>query len=84
MTFPRLAFTGIGIALVATLSGCTRLVIDEYEATALTTYTWRVEYRETESDKLPRYPEFASNSLLNANGEPPDAAVAGASASPDG
>ncbi|WP_017660942.1 hypothetical protein [Baaleninema simplex] len=74
------AFTSISIsvALVLTLPGCTSLVIDEYEATALTTYTWRVPYEETTSDKLPRYEEFASNSVLNVNGERPEGAVGNA------
>jgi hypothetical protein len=51
---------------------------NQYEATALTTLTWQVKYSiDSADDKHPRFEEFASNSLLNRNGEQPKDAVIG-------
>ncbi|MBW4663099.1 MAG: hypothetical protein KME01_02690 [Chroococcus sp. CMT-3BRIN-NPC107] len=48
----------------------------QYEATALTTYTWQVEYAVNPgSDNLTRLETFASTSLLNRNGIKPENAV---------
>lgn len=67
-----------GIALLFMLPGCSVVTTDQYEATALTTYTWQVEYSlEPGSNKRPRFEQFASTSLLNRNGLRPDEAVTG-------
>lgn len=65
----------VGLVLAITLNSCTRLTIPEYQATALTTYTWRVEYFISPNERLPRAEEFASSSLLNVNGIKPEGAV---------
>ena len=62
----------MGLVLAIALNSCSRLIIQEYEATALTTYTWRVEYFISPHEKLPRVEEFASSSLLNINGKKPE------------
>ncbi len=50
----------------------------QYEATAQTTLTWQVKYSmNPTTEKNPRFEEFASNSLLNRNGEKPKDAVIG-------
>lgn len=66
------------ISFVPTLTSCTNLTIDQYEATALTTYTWQVKYTDDlASDRPPRLETFALNSLLNRNGLKPVDAVTG-------
>lgn len=65
----RLTIASCFLALV--LNSCTQLIIDEYQATAVTTLTWRVEYYIGDNSKRSRWEEFASNSLENINGEPP-------------
>jgi hypothetical protein len=60
------------------LSSCDTVTTDQYEATALTTLTWQVQYStDPVNDKQPRFEEFASNSLLSRNGEKPQHAVIG-------
>ncbi len=60
------------------LTGCDTVTTDQYESTALTTLTWQVQYStDPVNDKQPRFEEFASNSLLNRNGEEPKDAVIG-------
>lgn len=66
----------VGVAVV--LSSCDTVTTDQYDATALTTLTWQVQYStDPVNDKQPRFEEFASNSLLNRNGEKPQDAVIG-------
>jgi len=60
--------------LLFTLTGCNNIVTDRYEATALVTYTWQVAYTN-QREKFPRLETFATNSLLNQNGQKPDGAV---------
>lgn len=62
--------------LLLTLTGCNNILTDRYEATALVTYTWQVPY-SNKREKFPRQETFASNSLLNRNGEKPEGAVTG-------
>ncbi|MBD2355966.1 hypothetical protein H6G41_15275 [Tolypothrix sp. FACHB-123] len=57
-----------------TLSSCSTVTTSEYEATALTTYTWRVQYIDEPS---PQFETFASTYLLNRNGLKPEGAVTG-------
>ncbi|MBD2055910.1 hypothetical protein H6F88_07740 [Oculatella sp. FACHB-28] len=67
-----------GVTLGCIVSSCTTVATTQYEATALTTYTWRVEYTTDPSDRRrTRTEEFASTSLLNQNGEQADGAVTG-------
>ena len=64
--------------MAVTLSGCDTVTTNQYEATALTTMTWQVQYSTSPgNEKQPRFEEFASNSLLNRNGEKPKEAVIG-------
>jgi hypothetical protein len=77
----RRLFTAlVGLPLVFGVSACTTTMTNEYEATALTTYTWQVDYTTTVGgggDRPPRVEEFASTSLVNRNGQQPDEAVTG-------
>jgi hypothetical protein len=60
------------------LTSCNTVTTDQYEATAQTTLTWQVKYSiEPTNDKVPRFEEFASNTLLSRNGEQPKDAVIG-------
>ncbi|MGB7445143.1 MAG: hypothetical protein WA919_29070 [Coleofasciculaceae cyanobacterium] len=73
--FSRLT-TGLSVAIL--LSGCQTVTTSQYEATAKTTLTWQVKYSiEPGNDKIPRFEEFASNSLINRNGEKPEGAAIG-------
>jgi hypothetical protein len=68
------------LSFLVSLSGCTSATTNQYEATALTRYTWEVEYSQTgagQDDRRPRLQEFDSTSLLNVNGQRPDDAVTG-------
>lgn len=68
--------TSFGIALA--LTSCRTVTTEQYEATALTTLTWQVQYSiDPANDKQLHFEEFASNSLLNRNGEKPENAVIG-------
>lgn len=69
-------FGGASVALA--LAGCNTVTADQYEASALTTYTWQVEYSiNPTGDKTPRRERFASTSSLNRNGQKPQNAVTG-------
>lgn len=67
-----------GLSLSSLMTGCTNLLIDDYEATAVTTYTWQVEY-VTDPNKVhgSRIETFESTSLVNRNGIMPEGAVTG-------
>lgn len=68
----------VSICVAVVLTSCDTVTTDQYEATALTTLTWQVQYSiNPVTDKQPRFEEFASNSLLNRNGEKPKDAVIG-------
>ncbi|OKH27699.1 hypothetical protein NIES1031_07200 [Chroogloeocystis siderophila 5.2 s.c.1] len=67
----------VGMMSAIALTSCSTMTIDQYEATAQTTYTWQVRYSTSPSDKLPRFETFATTSLLNRNGQQPAAAVTG-------
>ena len=65
-------------AVVGSIAGCTNISTTQYEATALTTYTWQVKYANNlNSEPSPRLEEFATTSLLNRNGWKPSGAVTG-------
>jgi hypothetical protein len=65
--------------LVSTaIAGCSQGTANEYEATALTSYTWQVKYADNlTSSPSPRLETFATTSLLNRNGLKPNGAVTG-------
>lgn len=66
----------IAVLTVLTLIGCSTLTVNEYEATALTTYTWQVKYAiDLANEPSPRFETFATTSLLNRNGLKPSGAV---------
>lgn len=68
------------LSCLVSLAACTSATTDQYEATALSRYTWQVEYSQTgagQDDRPPRLQEFGSTSLLNVNGQQPDDAVTG-------
>ncbi len=66
------------IALGTTLTSCSTLSTDVYEATAITKYTWQVKYAtDLANDTSPRFETFATTTLLNRNGNKPEQAVTG-------
>jgi hypothetical protein len=73
----------ISLSLVTTLTaltliGCSTLTTNQYEATALTTYTWQVKYAiDLANERSPRFETFATTSLLNRNGLKASGAVTG-------
>lgn len=61
-----------------TLSSCSNVTTSQYEATALTTYTWQIKYiRNLSNEPSPQFETFATTSLLNRNGLKPEGAVTG-------
>jgi len=61
-----------------TLTSCSIATTEQYEATALTSYTWQVKYANNlTSEPRPRIETFATNSVLNRNGVKPSGAVVG-------
>ncbi|MGJ5672176.1 MAG: hypothetical protein ACR9NN_00885 [Nostochopsis sp.] len=61
-----------------TLTSCSNVITNQYEATALTTYTWQVKYAyDLTNEPSPRFETFATASLLNHNGIKPPGAVIG-------
>jgi len=74
----QLQKVGLGMALAIAISGCETLTTTQYQATAETTYTWKVEYSTNPGhDQATRTELFATTSLLNRNGVRPDNAVTG-------
>lgn len=67
-------FASFSLGITALLISCGTQTITEYEATAVTTITWRVNYDAT-TEKRERYEEFASVSLTNRNGEKPEGGI---------
>jgi hypothetical protein len=62
----------------AAIAGCSNVTTSQYEATALTSYTWQVKYADDlTNENLPRFETFATTSLLNRNGLKPNGAVTG-------
>ncbi|MUG93344.1 hypothetical protein F7734_13275 [Scytonema sp. UIC 10036] len=60
------------------LTSCTTLTTTQYEATALTKYTWQVKYaNDLTNETSPRIETFGTTSLLNRNGIKPEGAVTG-------
>lgn len=63
-----------GVSLSLAIAGCSEVVTDDFEAMAVTTYTWRAEYTPDgvtpDRPREGRMVEFETNSLVNMNGEP--------------
>lgn len=71
-----IAFTTMSLGFA--LTSCATVTTNDYEATALVTYTWQVEYSSNPDKPIrTRREQFASTSLLNRNGERPIDAVSG-------
>lgn len=65
-------------AIAIAITSCSNVTINEYEATAKTTYTWQIKYSlDPTSSKTPRFETFTSTSLINRNGIKPARAVIG-------
>ncbi|MFW9261265.1 hypothetical protein [Nostoc sp. CALU 546] len=61
-----------------TLTSCSTTTVQQYEATALTSYTWQVKYANNlTSQPQPRIENFANTSVVNRNGVKPPGAVVG-------
>ncbi|MHC5861924.1 hypothetical protein [Nostoc sp.] len=61
-----------------TLTSCSTSTTEQYEATALTSYTWQVKYaKNLTSEPRPRIETFATTSVLNRNGVKPPGEVIG-------
>ena len=75
--FSWIIYIFIGMFLAISLNSCSQIIVNEYDAFAVTTYTWRVEYFISRNEKRPRVEEFASTSLININGEKPENAFSG-------
>ncbi|ODG99902.1 hypothetical protein A4S05_35820 [Nostoc sp. KVJ20] len=61
-----------------TLTSCSTTTAEQYEATALTSYSWQVKYaNDLTSQPQPRIETFANTSVLNRNGLKPAGAVVG-------
>jgi len=75
--FPTTAIVVLSSAVL--LGGCETTTTDQYQASAITTYTWLVDYERQGggSDRPPRIEKFASTSLENRNGQEPAEAVTG-------
>ena len=72
----RIALAGASVGLAFMFTGCGTQQAQEYEATAVATSTWRVNYSpDPMEDKRGRYHKFESVSLTNRNGEKPEGAV---------
>jgi hypothetical protein len=71
-------FPAIAVLSAIALTSCSTLITDQYEATALTTYTWQVKYAlDLANEPSPRFETFATASKLNRNGLKPSGAVIG-------
>ena len=68
----------LSCSLIIIFSGCGTQNVTQYEATALTILTWQVNYaKDANKGNRGHFEEFASVSLLNRNGEKPEAATFG-------
>ncbi|WP_414585167.1 hypothetical protein [Scytonema sp. PCC 10023] len=71
-------FPTVAVLTTLTLTSCSTLTTDQYEATALTTYTWQIKVADDlANENLARFETFATTSLLNRNGLKPSGAVTG-------
>ena len=74
----QILLTLISFSLTVVLASCGTTNIEQYEAIAITTLTWQVNYTNDPSEaKLGGFEEFASSSVTNRNGQKPEGAVVG-------
>ena len=78
--FPRqlnpITLIAASMSLAFMITSCGTQQSQEYEATAVATSTWRVNYSpDPMEDKRGRYHKFESVSLTNRNGKKPEGAV---------
>ena len=63
-----------GLGMSVAIASCEEVVTHNYEAMAVTTYTWRAEYTpqgvSPDRPREGRLETFETNSLVNMNGEP--------------
>jgi len=72
LTAPLIVLTALA------LTSCSTASVEQYEATALTSYTWQVKYANNLTNSpQPRIESFGTASLLNRNGLKPAGAVIG-------
>jgi len=70
--------TQLIVLATLTLTSCSTTSVEQYEATALTSYTWQVKYANNLTNApQPRIESFAAASVLNRNGLKPPGAVIG-------
>lgn len=68
----------IAVVTMLTLTSCSTLTTDQYEATALTSYTWQIKVADDlANENVPHFETFATTSLLNRNGLKPSGAITG-------
>ncbi len=76
--FSQILLTLISFSLTVVLASCGTTNVEQYQATAITTLTWQVNYTNDPSeDKRGRFEEFASSSVTNRNGQKPEGKVVG-------
>jgi len=74
----RFSLPTVIVLTAIALTSCTNVTINQYDATALATYTWQIKYApDLTNGKSPRFETFATTSLLNSNGLQPSEAVTG-------
>lgn len=76
----KLIFSPLSVVTLAalTLTSCSTVTIDQYQTTALTSYTWQIKYaNDLTNEPSPQFETFATTSLLNRNGLKPEGAVTG-------
>ena len=74
----QILLTLISFSLTVVLASCGTTNVEQYEATAITTLTWQVNYTNDPSeDKRGRFEEFFSSSVTNRNGQKPEGKVVG-------
>jgi len=78
MQKPIFSLLGVAVLTTLTLTSCSTTTTDQYEATALTSYTWQVKYANNlTNEPRPRIETFTTTSALNRNGSKPPGAVIG-------
>ncbi|MDJ0690842.1 MAG: hypothetical protein QNJ41_20325 [Xenococcaceae cyanobacterium MO_188.B32] len=74
----QILLTLISFSFTLVLASCGTTNVEQYEATAITTLTWQVNYMNDPSEaKRGRFEEFASSSIANINGQKPEGKVVG-------
>lgn len=74
-----MGLTLISFGLVMFSASCLKTAtVKQYEATAITTFTWQMKFaKEVQRDSRVSWEEFASTSLTNRNGQQPEGQALG-------